>query len=167
MEPNKWLHLQIRDQSLLPDLRAKFSLGELALHRCITNRSIWRANLLIMLSCWLMQYSLSLWKKIHCEINKAHPRVLFLYFKIIFFSFILIFFMVRMFLKINIKNKIYKIIKILLLCIFKKTFKNNWNSWKKNRVKSGLNFWYDNWRDKPRKQRRSMIGTGGTRGRSG
>lgn len=64
-------------------------------------------------------------EKIHCEINKAHPRVLFLYFKIIFFSFILIFFMVRMFLKINIKNKIYKIIKILLLCIYKKTFKNN------------------------------------------
>jgi hypothetical protein len=64
-------------------------------------------------------------EKIHCEINKAHPRVLFLYVKIIFFCFILIFFMVRMFLKINIKNKIYKIIKILLLCIYKKTFKNN------------------------------------------
>ena len=64
-------------------------------------------------------------EKIHCEINKAHPRVLFLYVKIIFFCFILFFFMVRMFLKINIKNKIYKIIKILLLCIYKKTFKNN------------------------------------------
>jgi hypothetical protein len=64
-------------------------------------------------------------EKIHCEINKAHPRVLFLYVKIIFFCFILNFFMVRMFLKINIKNKIYKIIKILLLCIYKKTFKNN------------------------------------------
>ena len=59
-------------------------------------------------------------EKIHCEINKAHPRVLFLYVKIIFFCFILNFFMVRMFLKINIKNKIYKIIKILLLCIYKK-----------------------------------------------
>jgi hypothetical protein len=66
-------------------------------------------------------------EKIRCEINKAHPRVLFLYVKIIFFCFILKFFMVRMFLKINIniKNKIYKIIKILLLCIYKKTFKNN------------------------------------------
>jgi len=64
-------------------------------------------------------------EKIHCEINKAHPRVLFLYVKIIFFCFILKIFMVRMFLKINIKNKIYKIIKILLLCIYKKTFKNN------------------------------------------